>query len=50
MTRADRTVVARASISMEDGIDPEQATAELIREEHDYSGAGVTLGGTWSRA
>jgi hypothetical protein len=41
-----------AGISMKDGIefDPEQATAEVIREEHDYSGVRVTLGGTLSRA
>ena len=50
MTRAVCTSVACASISMENGIDPEQATADLVREEHDYSGAGVTLGRTWSRA
>lgn len=41
-----------AGISLEDGIefDREQATAEVIREEHDYSGVRVTLGGTLSRA
>jgi hypothetical protein len=41
-----------ASISLEDGIefDPERATAEVIREEDDYSGIRVTLGGTLSRA
>jgi hypothetical protein len=41
-----------AGISLADGIafDPEQATADLIREEDDYSGIRVTLGGTLSRA
>jgi predicted nucleotidyltransferase component of viral defense system len=41
-----------AEISLQDGIafDPEQATAEVIREEDDYSGIRVTLGGTLSRA
>jgi predicted nucleotidyltransferase component of viral defense system len=41
-----------AGISLADGIafDPEQATAELIREEDDYSGIRVTLDGTLSRA
>lgn len=41
-----------AGISIEDGIEfaPEQATAEVIREEHEYSGVRVTLGGTLSRA
>jgi hypothetical protein len=41
-----------AGISIEDGIafDPERATAEVIREEHDHSGVRVTLGGTLSRA
>jgi hypothetical protein len=41
-----------AGISLADGIafDPEQATAELIREEDDYSGIRVTLGGALSRA
>jgi hypothetical protein len=41
-----------AGISLADGIalDPGQATAEWIREEDDYSGIRVTLGGTLSRA
>jgi hypothetical protein len=41
-----------ANISLDDGIafDSEQATAEVIREEDDYSGIRVTLGGTLSRA
>src|SRR5689334_7085599 len=41
-----------AGISLQDGIefDPEHATAEVIREEDDYSGIRVTLGGTLSRA
>lgn len=41
-----------ADISLEDGIafSPAQATAEVIREEDDYSGIRVTLGGTLSRA
>ena len=41
-----------AGISLADGIafEPEQATAELIREEDDYSGIRVTLDGTLSRA
>jgi hypothetical protein len=41
-----------AGISLEDGMefDPEHATAEVIREEDDYSGIRVTLGGKLSRA
>lgn len=41
-----------AGISLEDGIafDLEQAHAEVIREEDDYSGIRVTLGGALSRA
>jgi predicted nucleotidyltransferase component of viral defense system len=53
-TEAEILAVVReiAGISLEDGIefDPEQATAEVIREEDDYSGIRVTLGGTLSRA
>jgi predicted nucleotidyltransferase component of viral defense system len=53
-TEAEILAVVReiAGIAIEDGIefDPEQATAEVIREEHDYSGVRVTLGGTLSRA
>jgi hypothetical protein len=53
-TEAEILAVVRkiAGISIEDGIafDPEQATAEVIREDHDYSGVRVTLGGTLSRA
>jgi len=53
-TEAEILTVVRviAGISIEDGIefDPEQATAEVIREEHEYSGVRVTLGGTLSRA
>src|SRR6185312_16392757 len=41
-----------AGISLDDGIefDPQRATAEVIREEDDYSGIRVTLDGTLSRA
>jgi predicted nucleotidyltransferase component of viral defense system len=41
-----------ARISLDDGIefDSEQAIAEIIREEADYSGIRVTLSGTLSRA
>lgn len=41
-----------AAISLDDGMafDPARATAEIIREEDDYSGIRVTLGGTLSRA
>jgi hypothetical protein len=41
-----------AGISLEDGMefDPGHATAEVIREEDDYSGIRVTLGGQLSRA
>jgi len=53
-TEAEILTVVRAiaGISIEVGIefDPEQATAEVIREEHEYSGVRVTLGGTLSRA
>ena len=53
-TQADILAVVRviAGISVEDGVefDPERATAETIREEDDYSGIRVTLGGTLSRA
>jgi predicted nucleotidyltransferase component of viral defense system len=53
-TEAEILAVVReiAGISIEDGIvfDPEQAIAEVIREDHDYSGVRVTLGGTLSRA
>lgn len=53
-TEAEMLAVVReiAAISLDDGVafDPERATAELIREEDDYSGIRVTLGGTLSRA
>lgn len=53
-TEAEIITVVReiAGTVLEDGIefDPEQATAEVIREEDDYSGIRVTLGGTLSRA
>ena len=53
-TEAEIVGVVReiAGISLEDGVefDSEQATAEVIREEDDYSGIRVTLGGTVSRA
>jgi len=53
-TEAEILAVVReiAAISLDDGIAfaPERATAELIREEDDYSGIRVTLGGTLSRA
>jgi len=41
-----------AGISLDDGVEfhPEQAAAEVIREEDEYSGIRVTLGGTLSRA
>lgn len=41
-----------ADTSLDDGVefDSEQAAAEVIREEDDYSGIRVTLGGTLSRA
>src|SRR5262249_48967005 len=41
-----------AGISLDDGIefDTERATAEVIREEDDYSGIRVTLDGRLSRA
>lgn len=45
-------VVRRLPTSLDDGIafDSEQATAEVIREEDDYGGIRITLGGTLSRA
>jgi hypothetical protein len=53
-TEAEILAVVReiASIPLDDGIkfDSEQATAEIIREEADYSGIRVTLSGTLSRA
>ena len=53
-TEAEILAVVReiAGVSLEDGVEfnPEQATAEVIREERDYSGVRVTLGGTLSRA
>jgi len=53
-TEAEILAVVReiAGISLDDGIefDPEQATAEVIREDSDYSGIRVTLGGALSRA
>jgi len=53
-TEAEILAVVReiAGISLDDGVefDPEQATAEVIREEDDYSGIRVTLGGALSRA
>jgi len=53
-TEAEILSVVRkiAGISLPDGIafNPDQATAEVIREEDDYSGIRVTLGGTLSRA
>jgi hypothetical protein len=53
-TEAEILAVVRdiAAISLDDGVafDPERATAEIIREEDDYSGIRVTLGGTLSRA
>ena len=53
-TEAEILAVVReiADISLEDGIefDSKQATADVIREEDDYSGIRVTLGGTLSRA
>ena len=41
-----------AGIALEDGLefDPTGATAEAIRDEEDYSGVRVTLGGRLSRA
>jgi hypothetical protein len=41
-----------AGLSLDDGVefDPERATAEIIRDEDEYSGVRVTLGGTLSRA
>jgi predicted nucleotidyltransferase component of viral defense system len=41
-----------AGISLDDGVtfDPDDATAEVIREEDEYSGIRVTLSGTLSRA
>lgn len=41
-----------AGISLDDGMkfDPDRATAEIIRDEDEYSGIRVTLGGTLSRA
>jgi predicted nucleotidyltransferase component of viral defense system len=53
-TEAEILAVVReiAGISLEDGIefDTKQATVEVIREEDEYSGIRVTLGGTLSRA
>jgi predicted nucleotidyltransferase component of viral defense system len=53
-TEAEMLTVVReiAGLSLDDGIefDPERATAEVIREEDDYSGIRVTLDGTLSRA
>jgi predicted nucleotidyltransferase component of viral defense system len=53
-TEAEILAVVReiAAISLDDGVafDPERAAAEIIREENDYSGIRVTLGGTLSRA
>jgi hypothetical protein len=41
-----------AGIPIDDGVafDPDRATAEIIRDEDEYSGIRVTLGGTLSRA
>jgi hypothetical protein len=41
-----------AGISLDDGVkfDSERAVAEVIREEHEYSGVRVTLDGKLSRA
>jgi len=53
-TEAEILAVVRAiaRIPLDDGIefDSEQATAEVIREEAEYSGIRVTLSGTLSRA
>jgi hypothetical protein len=53
-TEAEILAVVReiAAISLDDGMafDPARASAEIIRQEDDYSGIRITLGGTLSRA